>query len=211
MVEARQPYVWRGCLIQPIGWVRRVVGGQLTALTAPQSRLGWRVFVMICGVVAGELRSYGELMEGRVVLPRVGCGSRECPHGKADLVGGVRAVDNRARVDGGARVLRVSSALLPRAGPQPSAAEPGSPDAAGVPITPGAVGAGPAGSAAAEGQLALRHRKGHLVSRSGVKPRTCRNATAARTTTSGRRRRARQTPVRQLVRTVLRAPGTTVR
>ena len=27
---------------------------------------------MICNVIAGELRSYGELLEGRVVLPRVG-------------------------------------------------------------------------------------------------------------------------------------------
>jgi hypothetical protein len=27
---------------------------------------------MICGVVAGEFRSYGELLEGRVELPRVG-------------------------------------------------------------------------------------------------------------------------------------------
>lgn len=27
---------------------------------------------MICGVVAGEFRSYGELLEGRVALPRVG-------------------------------------------------------------------------------------------------------------------------------------------
>jgi hypothetical protein len=34
--------------------------------------LGGHAFVMICGVVTGELRSYGELMEGRVALPRVG-------------------------------------------------------------------------------------------------------------------------------------------
>jgi hypothetical protein len=27
---------------------------------------------MICGVVAGEFRSYGELLEGRVAPPRVG-------------------------------------------------------------------------------------------------------------------------------------------
>jgi hypothetical protein len=31
-----------------------------------------RAFVMICGVVIAELRSYGGLMEGRVALPRVG-------------------------------------------------------------------------------------------------------------------------------------------
>jgi hypothetical protein len=41
-------------------------------ISALPSWLGGRVFVMICGVVAGELRSYGELMEGRVALPRVG-------------------------------------------------------------------------------------------------------------------------------------------
>ena len=30
---------------------------------------------MICGVVPAELLSYGELMQGRVALPRVGAGS----------------------------------------------------------------------------------------------------------------------------------------
>ncbi len=48
-------------------------GSALGQLTAPTTAPGWLCesgFVMICDVVAGELRSYAELMEGRVALPR---------------------------------------------------------------------------------------------------------------------------------------------
>ncbi|MFC5263554.1 hypothetical protein ACFPJ1_15680 [Kribbella qitaiheensis] len=44
----------------------------MTALTTVPAWSAGSGFVMICGVVAGEFRSYGELLEGRVALPRVG-------------------------------------------------------------------------------------------------------------------------------------------